>query len=318
MSHTRLKYSRFLTCFLVVLCVNFMYFNKILKADQHFVYDQEKKVSILYSRWYSWPLHTLLTTSKWPSVFAGFFANSTLSAFFIPGFVQRYSINTAEIENSLNSFKTFNQFFIRTLKKDARPLCKEKNGVISPADGAVLVIKHIGQTDKFPVKGTTFNLEKLLKNPELAQAFQGGTAFIIRLAPWDYHRLHFPLAGYPQAHKVIHGKFESVQPLVYSSGIQPLEVNERHLIMFETQSASTVALIPVGALFVGAITQSYKPEQYVAQGDEIGYFTFGGSTIVMLFKAGTINVLPEILQNSAAGKETPIKMGQLIATTLNL
>jgi phosphatidylserine decarboxylase len=217
------------------------------------------------------------------------------------------------MQDPLTNFKTFNQFFIRKLKPEARPLSQEKDAVISPADGGILVFEHIGQTDKLPIKGTQLNLEKLLNNKDLAQLFEGGTAIIVRLAPWDYHRMHFPLAGFPAKAIIIHGKYESVHPLVFTCGIQPLEINERHLILFETPSASTVALIPVGALFVGAIKETYTPEKPVLPGDELGYFTFGGSTIVMLFKAGTITVLPEILHNSGLGKETQIKMGQLIA-----
>ncbi len=288
--------------------------NQTLEAHTQFTADQEKSVSIVYNKWFSKPLHAMLTSSKWPSVLSGMYANSRISTLHIPAFIKKYSLNTDEIQDPLSSFKTFNDFFKRKLKPEARPISKEKNAVISPADGEILVIENIGQSDNFPIKGTTFNLEKFLKNKVLAKEFEGGTAIIVRLAPWDYHRIHFPLSGKPSAPKVIHGTYESVHPLVYASGIQPLQINERHLIMFNSDTVSTVALIPVGALFVGAIKETYTPEKQVAQGDEIGYFTFGGSTIVILFEAGTITVAPEILRNSAAGKETSVKMGQHIAT----
>jgi len=155
---TTLKYI-ILSLITVIFFSNFQ-----VKADSQFDAHQQKTVSIIYDKWYSRPLHTLLTTTKWPSVIAGSFANSRLSALHIPGFIKQYSINVSEIEKPLSSFKTFNEFFIRTLKPESRPFSQEKNVVISPADGAILVIEHIGQTDNFPVKGTTFNLEKLLKS----------------------------------------------------------------------------------------------------------------------------------------------------------
>jgi phosphatidylserine decarboxylase len=287
--------------------------NNPLEARAQFTADQEKSVSIIYNKWFSKPLHAALTSSKWPSVLAGLYANTRISSVHIQAFIKKYSINIDEIQDPLSSFKTFNDFFKRKLKPEARPLSQEPDAIISPADGGVLVIENLGLFKSFTVKGTPFNLEKLLKNKDLAKDFEGSTAFIVRLAPWDYHRMHFPLSGTPSQHTVIHGKYESVHPLVYASGIQPLQINERHLILLKSDTASTIALIPVGALFVGAIKETYTPHQYVTQGDEIGYFTFGGSTIVLLFKAGTITVAPEILRNSADGKETPVKMGQLIA-----
>ena len=235
----------------------------------------------------------------------------------IPWFIRQHAIDTSEIEKPISSFKTFNEFFIRTLKKGARPLAHEQNGVISPADGTIVILENLSTHSRFPIKGVTFNLEKLLNDKYLAQEFEGGTAIIVRLAPWDYHRLHFPLAGLPEPAVSIHGRYESVNPLVYGYGVQPLEINERHLIRYHTDAIGTIALIPVGALFVGGIIHTYRPYRHYNKGDEIGYFTFGGSTIVMLFKANTITVLSRISQNSAAGIETPIKMGQLIAYTIN-
>lgn len=276
--------------------------------------DQQKSVSTLYSCWYSKPLHYLLTSNKWASVVAGSLANTRLSSWYVPRFVKHYNLQESDFENPLKSYKTFNEFFVRKLKPGVRSVTLEENEVASPADGAVLVIEHIGESTAFPIKGVTFDLENLLKNKALAQEFHGGTAFVIRLAPWDYHRLHFPLSGVPTVHSVIHGKLESVHPFVYSCGIQPLTVNERHLTLFKTAWAGTVALIPVGALFVGAITETYTPNKFYNKGDEMAYFSFGGSTIVVLFKKDTITVSQEILERSAQGKETPVKMGQSIAT----
>ena len=152
----------------------------------------------------------------------------------------------------------------------------------------------------------------MLNNDKLTEQFEGGTAIVIRLAPWDYHRFHFPLDGIPSAPRVVAGRFDSVSPTVYRAGIQPLEIIERHIVEFRTDKASTVAIVLVGALFVGVIVETYSPGTKQLQGDEMGYFEYGGSTMVMLFQKGTITVASELIAASAEGKETPVKMGEVI------
>ena len=78
---------------------------------------QQNVIRKLYGKWYSSPLHYVLTKGKWPSIFAGMWANSRLSRWYIPRFIKKYSINVDEIEKPVSSFKTFNSFFIRELKK---------------------------------------------------------------------------------------------------------------------------------------------------------------------------------------------------------
>lgn len=275
--------------------------------------DQERSVQKVYASWYGKGLHTLLTSYKWPSVLAGKFANTRLSSKFIPHFIKKYSLNVDDFEKNMGEYKNFNDFFARKLKKNKRTIARDRQAIASPADGSALVVQNIGKHTQFPIKGVNFNIEELLKNAKLAAEFEGGTAFIIRLAPWDYHRLHFPIEGVPGRHTVIHGLYESVHPFVYSLGIQPLTVNERHLIVHQTATVGKVALIPVGALFVGGITETYKPGNFCAKGDEMAYFSFGGSTIVVLFKKDAIQPTEEMVVNSAQGKETPVKMGQELA-----
>ena len=174
-------------------------------------------------------------------------------------------------------------------------------------------MQKISNITNFPIKDVSFTIKRMLQSEELAKLFEGGTAFVVRLAPWDYHRVHFPLAGTPSAPKKFRGRYESVHPFVYLSGVQPLEVNERHLITYASESASTVAFVIVGALFVGTIKETYLPCQKQKLGQEMGYFEFGGSTIVMLFQKDTITVVPEIIANSKAKKETVVRVGQVIA-----
>lgn len=278
--------------------------------------QQQKSLEHLYRKWYSGPFHYMLTGGRKSSRIAGSWANSPRSKSYIPYFIQNYGINVDEIAQPVGSFTTFNDFFTRTLKPHVRPIPHDPQVIISPADGNVLVIENVNEHTIFPTKTVTLSIKKMLRDDHLAKQFEGGTAIIVRLAPWDYHRFHFPTNGIPDAPRIITGRFESVHPIVYQSKIQPLEVNERHVIQFHSDTASTIAIVLIGALFVGTIKETYIPGKKYQQGDEMGYFEYGGSTMVLLFQRDTIRVIPSIVANSKDGIETSVKMGQIIADVI--
>src|SRR5690606_5631527 len=101
-------------------------------------------------------------------------------------------------------FKHFNDFFYRKIKPEARPINK---GVVSPADGRVVVFPKITDIQKFFVKGKEFNLKTFLQDDTLTQDFTNGSMCNIRLAPLDYQRFHFPVEGIASASKVINGAY---------------------------------------------------------------------------------------------------------------
>ena len=62
---------------------------------------------------------------------------------FIRSFAKAYNVSLDEYERqSLNAYESFNDFFTRELKEDARPIDTTANGIVSPADG---VISQLGQ-----------------------------------------------------------------------------------------------------------------------------------------------------------------------------
>ncbi len=251
-------------------------------------------------------------TKPWASSLAGWMCDKRFSAYYIKPFINTYAINMHESENPIAHFKTFNEFFIRRLNPTARPFDNHPATVISPADGTLMVIENISQNMLFPVKESKFDLTTFLGDQKLAQEFEGGTLLLFRLAPWDYHRFHFPITCTPSKATRIKGIFESVHPLAYFSGIQPLTQNERHLTLLKTDHFGEVAMLSVGALFVGAIKETYIADSKHKKGDEAGYFCFGGSTIVLVFKKNTLKIKPEYIQSTKKGIETPLKMGTTI------
>lgn len=62
---------------------------------------------------------------------------------------------------------------------------------------------------------------------------------------------------------------------------------------------------------VGKIV-NHHGEGEVARGMEKGFFEFGGSTVVLAFQPGRVVVDDDIIQNTADGFETVVKMGEVI------
>jgi phosphatidylserine decarboxylase len=225
----------------------------------------------------------------------------------IAPFVSEYGINAAECEYPLEDYPSFDAFFSRRLKKEARPL---GSGVVCPADGRYLFYQNIADCDGFIVKGKKFSLEKLLANPTLASQYTDGSMALVRLAPSDYHRFHFPQDCLPGPAMLINGPLYSVNPLAVRQNIDLHIENKRMVTQLKTPQQGTILIIEIGATSVGSIHQTYTPNQPYKKGDEKGYFSFGGSSISLLFEANRIQFAPDLISNSMHHTETLCLFGQ--------
>jgi phosphatidylserine decarboxylase len=256
-----------------------------------------------------------LLTNKFANYVVGFYADSEWSKRRIKKFVKQYKIDMQEAaQPDLNEYKTFNDFFTRKLKPNARPINAQPDSIICPCDGYVYAATQLTQSTTFEVKGRTFTLQKFLKNKELAQEFIGGSIVILYLAPQHYHRFHFPVDGMIKHTKKINGNYESVHESVYHAGLQPLHSNERQFWHLRTADGNTIGFVPVGALCVGKINRTAAMGNEYKKGDEAGFFSFGGSTIVLLFKKDYCTIDSELIKNLASGTIIEMKMGQKIGT----
>lgn len=257
-----------------------------------------------------------LFTNHFTSNFLEYAANCSLSRYCINSFIKKHKIDMSEFIIPIGGYKSFNDFFYRKLKPGARTINFDENTVTSPADCKIFAIPKLDSNSTFFVKNCKFDLKLFLNNESLAKDYQNGTLLLFRLAPQDYHRFHVPFDCVPNKAELLNGKLESVNPTVYLSGIQPLTTNERHLIKLKSNNFDQVLFVPVGAMMVGKIKETYTPNQFYKKGEELGYFAFGGSSIVMIFKPNVIKVNDQIIQNSSNQTETSIKMGQSIATKI--
>ncbi|MCC5912174.1 MAG: phosphatidylserine decarboxylase [Clostridiaceae bacterium] len=235
----------------------------------------------------------------------------------IDKFIRELNINMEETEKqSLKEYHNFNEFFIRRLKAETRPICNEEKTLVSPADGRMLVYENIDIDKVVQVKGQIYSLEELFQNSTLAKEYQGGSCIIVRLNPADYHRFHFPDDGMPQETVKIKGSYYSVNPIALRQVASLYCQNKREITIFQSDSFQKISMIEVGATCVGSIIQTYTPGSTVKKGEEKGYFKFGGSTVILFLKANTVKIDEDLVANTKKGLETKVNMGERIGTSL--
>jgi len=236
------------------------------------------------------------------------------SAAQIAPFIEKFGVDVTEFADPVESFKSFNDFFYRKLKPSARPVIADDKAIALPADGRHLVIPDVSQCRDFLVKGVRFNITALLGDSGIAARFEKGSALISRLCPTDYHRFHFPCSGMGGSPRLIHGDLYSVSPIALMKRPSILWENKRYLTRLRTDHLGEVVFLEVGATCVGSVVHTARPGQFVAKGDEKGYFRFGGSCVITLFEPGKISFSEDLLEHSAAGREVYARMGDVAGT----
>ncbi len=248
------------------------------------------------------------------SRFYGFLQKSSFSRFKVRPFIETFKVDASEFLHPVESFKSFNEFFIRRLKPNARPIKSGDETAVLPADGRYFVFENCSTVDGFLIKGQKFSLIELLRDEQLAKRYEDASMAIARLCPADYHRFHFPCECVPGPARLINGPLFSVNPLALRKNIHFLTENKRMISCLETTHFGSVLFIEIGATCVGTIHQTYTPGFPVAKGDEKGYFSFGGSCIILLFEANRIAFDTDLIEASSQKIETLGLFGQSLGT----
>lgn len=251
----------------------------------------------------------LLIKRKLVSAIGGRYMDSHRSAGRIDAFIEQHKLSLEDYMVPEGGYQTFNDFFYRKLKKESRPIGE---GLVSPADGKIIVFDPIDTHQNFFVKGSEFNLRNFLQNDQLAKQFEGGGMAIIRLAPVDYHRFHFSAAGTIGPSTDIDGHYFSVSPIALKQNLRIFCQNKRAYSILKSEKFGDLLFCEVGATMVGSIIQTYSNNSKVEKGAEKGYFAFGGSTTVLLTQKNRVQFSADLLENSKKGLETAIKMGETI------
>lgn len=273
-----------------------------------------KLLKLLYEKPYGKPF-LFFVKRKFFSSFYGRLMDTAWSRRMISGFIKDHDLDMDESAQAAEEFKTFNEFFTRKLKPEARPFDLSPDVLISPCDSRLLAFENIDTENVIQVKGMTYALKDLLLDDALSKKYQGGTVMVFRLNPLDYHRFHFPDDGLPHKARDIDGLYYSVNPLALMTTPRLYVENKRAVTKFDSAHFGTLLYLEIGATNVGSIIQTYIDSKPVKRGSEKGYFKFGGSTVILFAEKNRVKLHEDILLHSAQGVETKVLFGESIGSS---
>ncbi|WP_448757920.1 archaetidylserine decarboxylase [Aggregatibacter sp.] len=261
---------------------------------------------------------------------AGWFAQQKWGAvthFVIKAFAKKYNVDMSEAKKeNFSDYESFNQFFIRELKDDARKINENLTALCLPADGRVSQIGHIDDDRLLQAKGHFFSLSDLLAgDEELVNTFKNGEFVTIYLSPRDYHRVHMPCDATLRKMIYVPGDLFSVNPFLAEHVPNLFARNERVICVFDTAFGPMVQIL-VGATITASMSTvwagvinpprtgevkvwTYQGDSAIklTKGQEMGAFQLG-STVINLFPANSVT-LAEHLE-----VDVPVRMGEILAT----
>jgi phosphatidylserine decarboxylase len=266
----------------------------------------ERELRFLYETWWGHLLLHIFVKRNWFSRLSAWLKRSPGSQHKIPAFIHRYGIDGSESEFPASDYPSLDAFFTRKLKPGTRPIDRDPLHLVAPAEGRVLAFAEVpgGRLD---IKGCTVDIDELVGG---LNGFKPGACFVIRLAPCDYHRFHFPADCQASGSTPVGRTLHSVHPIALRAGA-PSFRNKRMVSTLSGTSYGRMLQIEVGALTVGSIVQTYERGS-AKRGQEKGYFRFGGSTVVLFTEPGRVIPDTDLLDATARGLETLVKVGTRI------
>ncbi len=265
-----------------------------------------------YNTAFGWLATDLIFSRAFLSRFYGWLHKLPWSRRKIEPFIERYGIDMSEPLLRADEFASFNDFFIREIDPDRRPIDPDPGVCVSPIDGRLLAYRGIDPESEFMIKRSAFDLKRFLCDEELAARYAGGDMIVSRIYLPDYHHVHFADSGIAHPAKEIGRKYWAVSPHARHRSIPFYAENYRVLTMFDSDHFGAVAMVEIGAFTVGSIQQRYRPGARVAKGQHKAYFELGGSTVVLLFEPGRVAFDEDLHANTEAGLETFVRMGERI------
>lgn len=235
---------------------------------------------------------------------------SSFSKKLIKLYAQHYQIDIREAEKPFSEYKNLTEFFTRHLKKEARMIDNGKDTIISPVDGTISQMGKIENGKILQVKGIDYTVSDLLGEKEKSQTYENGQFVTIYLSPSDYHRIHAPYKGEIIESTYIPGRLFPVNHIGITQ-VKGLFTKNERLITYMKTNLGEIALVKVGAFVIGSVQVNYPfknikrkgdqiekeevcPPLVYEKGEEIGYFEFG-STVILLFEKDAIELNKEIV-----------------------
>ncbi len=222
----------------------------------------------------------------------------------IPDFVSDHQIEIDDFED--RNYVSFNDFFARKFKEGVRSFSKDPKVFPAICEGRVLAFSDLSDENELPVKA------QLWRAKELAPfEFDPGSVLIFRLSPADYHRFHSPDEGRLIQRTWIEGRLDSVNPLSLRRNREVFLRNRRVCYQIETKNFGHLTCVAVAGLCVGSINDSFRSDR-LERGQEMGFFEFGGSTVIIFGEKGKWLPSADLLKNTKVGLETFVRLGESV------
>lgn len=267
---------------------------------------QEKVLKFLYETQLGRNILKILIAPQISKI-GGLVLDTKISKLAIASFVKKNHINLQEYQKQ--TFNSYNDFFIRKIRKNMRPFPLNKTLFVSPCDSKLSIYK-IKQRGRFVIKNSEYTIESILRDKGLAKRFYGGFAMIFRLTVDDYHHYCYVDNGKKSNNRKISGVLHTVNPIA-GERIPIYKENSREYSLLKSDHFGTIIMMEVGALMVGKIVNLHEKAD-VKRGEEKGYFEFGGSTVILFVQKDQVLIDEDIMINSIYGIETKVKMGETI------
>ena len=305
-----------------------------------------RAIYFLYHHFLGRLLLKMIFARPYFSFLRGLYYNSFLSKKEIAPFVEKYGLSKELLKKN---YQSFGAFFSRKEAVNLREAGKEntkeygegwkgkiqekrhekgqagKRAFYATASGKLLAYKidqegqvifpgseNNGESNPLPleIKGNYYSIEKILKAP-CPEFLKGGTLLVFRLSLPDYHRYIFPARGRLLRTKKIKGRLDSVRK--EAAHFKAFSENKREISLLELEGMGKILHVEVGAMLVGHI-HNHRANQLpfrFATGEEKGYFSLGGSTIVELLN-DKIMIDENLFENTNKGLETKLEIGERI------
>lgn len=240
------------------------------------------------------------------------YQNTRLSARKIEPFVKKHGIDMSEFEPG--PFATYAEFFDRRFRPGVRKFPEAPGMMGACAEARYYAWTKVPKDQKYPIKGHSIDAEGLLGSAARAEPFVGGPVILARLAPVDYHHLHYPDDGVTLEQDrmgrdlwTVNRNALQAQPDIYLQ-------NERSIQILETPNFGRLGFVEIGALSVGRIVQTHPFDPPFKRGDEKAVFRFGGSAVIVFGEPGRWRPSSDILQKTTEGVEVRVRLGEPIAS----
>jgi phosphatidylserine decarboxylase len=240
------------------------------------------------------------------------YQDTRFSARKIKPFIEKHNIDMSEFDPG--PYRTYAAFFERSFRPGARRFPTDPGSMGAFAEARYFAWDKLLPRQEFPIKGHSLSAEHILGSAEKARPFEGGPVILARLAPVDYHHLHYPDDGLTTENSRLGKRLWTVNSNALQNQPDILFRNERNIQILETRNFGRIAFIEIGALSVGRIVQVHPLERPFMRGEQKSIFRFGGSAVVLFGEPGAWRPSQDLLQKTSEEVETMVRLGEEIAS----